>query len=276
MPLDVSARVAYAVKLEAPVARPGLDFGRVDESMHLTTSTALRVSIPRSAVRASTNCAVGTHTKTCRRRDDRAQWNVKAPAAELAQYKAFFASRGISHIEALRIAAAHLGYAGTHGPAPLASCFDTAENMQASATADTQLAETARETPADPPAELQSSPAEVAAMRDELEAVQIAFPRIVSEGRPPSLHDARNVLRHARRAVPDAQPGEIAWHIRRRVMHGSGFRHWGGVVTAADSYTASRQIPATSATMQCVGCGGGIDPAMGFVRDGGVRHFGCA
>jgi hypothetical protein len=112
-------------------------------------------------------------------------------------------------------------------------------------------------------------------MQTELRGVQIAFPRIVSEGRPPTAHDARNVLRHARAVVPDAQPSEIAWHIRRRVMHGSGFRSWGGVVTAADDFAVSRQIAATSA-MQCVGCGGGIDPALGYLRDGGVRHFGCA
>jgi hypothetical protein len=98
--------------------------------------------------------------------------------------------------------------------------------------------------------------------------------------------------------VPDAQPAEVAWHIRRRVApdHGKPGQRWdtwGGVVVAAGDYgrhqpggayrngisnlqVAECQKPVGKAPLQCVACGGGIDPAMGYLRDGGARHFGCA
>jgi hypothetical protein len=81
------------------------------------------------------------------------------------------------------------------------------------------------------------APAEIAAMRDELAAVQVAFPRIVEYAGHPTPATAANVLRYARRVDPEAQPAEVAWYLRRRVMHGRGWRTWGGVVVAAGDYS---------------------------------------
>jgi hypothetical protein len=208
---------------------------------------------------------------THRRRTPRPQLNLKLPADVIDSFRAFCSERGISQRAAIEAAldafmrgVDHVASCvseevkdgrqnqGDNGPAivgtPCLSVRPDAERRTDTETA----ADTRADHRGDGSLECRSfghpvssgsdsshahlASHEIAEMQSELAAIRSAFPRMLAWHTEPTPATAANVLRYARRGVPDAQPAEVAWYLRRRVMHGAHWRTWGGVVVAAGDY----------------------------------------